>query len=237
MGKHVLVELPIVLDTSQFEYLYELAFKKNVILMPAMKTAYATAYNRLLLLLKAGKIGKIISVDATCTSIREVMNESGEYQSIWNSICAWGPTALLPVFQILGTDYIQSNIISYYLDRKHDFDAFTKVDFCFENAVASIKVVRGVKSEGDLIVSGTNGYLYVPAPWWKTDYFEIRYENPLDNKRYFYQLDGEGIRYELVAFIKAIKSGKQPEYISKNVAKHITRILSDYYHGNLREIR
>ena len=53
-----------------------------------------------------------------------------------------------------------------------------------------------------MIVSGTKGYIYVPAPWWKMDYFEVRYENPADNRRYFYQLDGEGIRYELVEFAR-----------------------------------
>jgi hypothetical protein len=63
---------------------------------------------------------------------------------------------------------------------------------------------KGVKSEGDLIVSGTKGYIYVPAPWWKMDYFELRYENIVDNRRYFYQLDGEGIRYELISFAKSI---------------------------------
>ena len=26
------------------------------------------------------------------------------------------------------------------------------------------------------MISGTKGYAYVPAPWWKTDYFELRYE-------------------------------------------------------------
>ncbi len=68
---------------------------------------------------------------------------------------------------------------------------FSKIDFIYDDAVASIRVGKGVKSEGELIISGTEGYIYVPAPWWKTDYFEIRYENPADNKRYFYQLDGE----------------------------------------------
>ncbi len=58
------------------------------------------------------------------------------------------------------------------------------------------------------MISGTKGYIYVPAPWWKTDYFEIRYENPAENRRYFYQLDGEGIRYELAAFYRAMASGK-----------------------------
>ena len=45
----------------------------------------------------------------------------------------------------------------------------------------------------------------MPAPWWKTDYFEVRFEDANDNRRYFYQLDGEGIRYELVAFAKQIE--------------------------------
>lgn len=235
-GKHVLVEMPITIHPEQCEELYQLAKEKNLVLMPAMKTAYATAYNRLMLLLKGGKIGKIVSIDATCTSIRDIVKENKEYDEIWNSICAWGPTALLPVFQLLGTDYKKANIVTFYLDKVKNFDAFTKIDFIYESAVASIKVGRAIKSEGDLIVSGTKGYIYVPAPWWKTDYFEVRYENSEDNKRYFYQLDGEGIRYELVAFIKAIKSGKNPEYIDQNVAIGITKIISDYYNSKVIDI-
>lgn len=236
-GKHVLAEMPVVLDPAQHDELLRLASERGIILMPAMKTAYATAYNRLLLLLKTGKIGKIISVDAVCTSIRDASKENKAYGDIWNSISAWGPTAMLPVFHILGTGYKNSEISSLYLDKEKYFDAFTKIDFTYDKAVASIKVGRGVKSEGELIVSGTKGYLYVPAPWWKTDYFEIRYENPEDNKRYFYQLDGEGIRYELVAFMKAIKLGKKPDYISDEVAKQITKVMSDFYTGKVQEIR
>jgi len=235
-GKHVLVEMPVTLEEAQIEELYKLAEEKKLILMPAMKTAYATAYNRLLLLLKGGKIGKIVSVDATCTSIREATKAQIKEQNIWNSICAWGPTALLPVFHILGTDYKCANIASFYLDRDYHFDSFTKIDFIYDSAVASIKVGRGVKSEGELIVSGTKGYIYVPAPWWKTDYFEVRYEDQSQNKRYFYQLDGEGIRYELVAFMKAIKSGILPDYISKDVACQITKVIEDYYKGKVEEI-
>lgn len=28
-----------------------------------------------------------------------------------------------------------------------------------------------ILSEGELVVTGTEGYDYVPAPWWKTGYF------------------------------------------------------------------
>lgn len=109
-----------------------------------------------------------------------------------------------------------------------EFDLFTKADFLYSGAVASFKVGKGAKSEGELIVTGTDGYAYVPAPWWKTDCFEIRYENPADNKRYFYQLDGEGIRYELVAFLKSIKSGTSETFISKQVSLAISKLIESH---------
>lgn len=234
--KHVLVEMPVTIGAIRCQELYKKAEQNKLILMPAMKTAYATAYNRLLLLAKSGKIGNVISVDSTCTSLRDIVGEKKEYKDIWNSICAWGPTAMLPIFQILGTNYSISNMVSLYLDRDSRFDAFTKADFVYDSSVASIKVGRGAKSEGNLVITGTLGYIYVPAPWWKTDYFEVRYENPENNKRYFYQLEGEGIRYEIVAFIKAIKSGKNPDYISKEVAVQISEVIKDFYDGKAVEI-
>ena len=94
--------------------------------------------------------------------------------------------------------------------------------------MASIEVGDGVKSEGELIVSGTKGYIYVPAPWWKTDYFEIRYEDQSQNKRYFYQLDREGIRYELVAFTRAIERGSAISNIDQNVSLAISDVMCAY---------
>ena len=108
------------------------------------------------------------------------------------------------------------------------FDTFTKIDFVYPHAVASMKVGKGVKSEGELIISGTKGYIYVPAPWWKTDYFEVRFENPANNKRYFYQLDGEGIRYEIVSFVRAIQANRNNSYISQDISQNIIRIVQDF---------
>ena len=114
-------------------------------------------------------------------------------------------------------------------DSPSKFDSFTKIDFVYKNAVASIKVGKGIKSEGELIISGTKGYIYVPAPWWKTDYFEIRFENQTENKRYFYQLDGEGIRYELVAFAKYIENKNiSKTYISNKISLATCSIMEDF---------
>ncbi len=136
---------------------------------------------------------------------------------------------MLPIFQLLGTQYLQKCITSHIEDESIMYDNFTKIAFVYPHAVASIKVGKGVKTEGELVVSGTTGYIYVPAPWWKTDYFEIRREDPAQNKRYFYQLDGEGIRYELVSFIKAIQAGKNYSYIDDRVSKAFVEVIEDYY--------
>lgn len=231
-GKHVLCESPIVLKTSEFDELQKIANENNCILMEAIRTAYSTAFNRMIVLAKSGAIGDIVSVDCSCTSLRDLDATKEDYDLLWNSICTWAPCSLLPVFHLLGTEFRQKQIISHILDEETMYDDFTKITMVYNNAVASIKVGKGVKTEGELIISGTNGYIFVPSPWWKTEYFEVRKEDSSFNKRYFYQLDGEGIRFELVSFLKAIQTGKNYSYISSIVSKNIIRLLEEYYSGS-----
>ena len=226
--KHVLCEAPITVNEEQTRELFELADREGCVLMEAIKTAYATAYERVLLVAKSGRIGKIISVDATCTSLSDGLGEAQtDLAKKWNSISAWGPTALLPVFQLLGTKYKARTIVSKYIDAAKKYDGYTKIDFVYPSAVASIRVGKAAKAEGELIITGEKGYIYVPAPWWKTDYFEVRFENPQNNLRHFYQLDGEGIRYEVVAFARSIETKKNGTYIDEVVSLATTKIIQD----------
>lgn len=228
-GKHVICESPVALTEAGCAELLELAKQKKLVLADGIKTAYSTAYSRMILLAKGGKIGDIISVDAICTSLRKIDYSDNDWMAqTWNSICSWAPTALLPVFQLLGEDYIDVQIYSRIVNEAYLYDEFSKVTLHYPGAVAAIKVGKGVKSEGELIISGTKGYIYVPAPWWKTDYFEIRFENPADNRRYFYQLDGEGIRNQLVSFIRRIEC-KGISAISESTSKAIAGIMERYH--------
>ena len=223
---HVLCESPLTKSVEEWREVTELAKQKHLVLMDAIRTAYSTAYYRMLLLVKSGRIGDVVSVDASCSSLRE------KTQNSIGSFFSWGPNALLPIFQILGTDYANKQIISLFEDDNQQYDAFTKVTFVYPKAVASIKVGKGVKTEGELVISGTTGYVYVPAPWWKTDYFEIRREDPTQNKRYFYQLEGEGIRYEIVSFLKAIHQSRRVSYIQEDVSLAIVKVIEDFCKGN-----
>lgn len=230
MHKHVLCESPIALSKAECEKLFALAEQNGCILSEAIKTAYSNSYYRLILLAKTGKIGKIVSIDSTCTNLLDAdkLNSlDGERTSIYD----WGPIAMLPVFQLLGAGYSSREIIVGYLDKTKNFDAFANIRFIYGGAVANVKVGKGIKSEGELIISGTEGYIYVPAPWWKTDYFEIRYENPVNNERFFYQLDGEGIRDELIAFVRSIKSNKHISYIDEQTSLAIIEVIENFENG------
>ena len=226
MKKHVLCESPIALSEKQCQKLFELARENTCILMDAIKTAYSTAYHRMLLLVKTGVIGEPKCIDATCTSIKKFDETEAKYA--WNSISAWGPTALLPVFQIFGIEYKKKNILTCIESQKYHYDSFTKIDFYYSNSAATIKVGQGVKSEGELVISGTKGYIYVPAPWWKTEYFEVRYERPENNRRYYFQLDGEGIRDEMVAVLVAIELGTSLANVDENVSCAIADIMDKF---------
>lgn len=227
--KHVLCEAPLSLTVEQWKELKSEAKTQKLVLMDSIKTAYATAYYRLLLMVKSGIIGEVVTVDSICTSQSNLqMSKTENFPYIWNSMSEWGATAMLPIFQLMGTGYKEKIITSRIQDGSEDFDLFTKIAFIYPHGVASLKIGQGVKSEGELIISGTKGYIYVAAPWWKTDYFEVRYENPANNKRYFYQLEGEGIRYEIVSFLKTIQRGTDYKYIDDSISEAIVKVMQDY---------
>lgn len=237
-GLHVLCESPIALNVTHFDELAKLANDKKLILMDGVKTAYSLAFSRLILLVKSGIIGEVLSVDTTCTSLIDIDKE-GSISSpyTWNSLCWWGPNAILPILDIFGSEYRSAILSSKVLSSDSSFDLFTQGFLIFNNGVATFKVGQGVKSEGEMVISGTKGYIYVPAPWWKTDYFEIRYENQSENKRHFYQLEGEGIRNEIRTFQRLINGEEGLEQINESVSRSMISIIEKFYNGDYLRLR
>ena len=112
-----------------------------------------------------------------------------------------GSYPLLPILKLLGINYEK---IAFFPRTENGIDIYTKGIIKYKDAISSFKVGLGVKTEGDLVISGTKGYAYVPSPWWKTDYFELRYEDQNENKKFFYKWDGFGLRYEIQEFVSCI---------------------------------
>lgn len=200
-GKHVLCETPMVLNGDEARELYKLAEEKELILMEANKTAHCPAFNHLMVLVKSGLIGEVVDIEASLSQLLDKNGREFDASQAGGALHEEGSYPLLPIFRIMGTEYKNLNI---YSRMENGVDIYTHGVLYYPSAICSFKVGLGVKTEGNLIISGTKGYAYVPAPWWKTDYFELRYEDQNENKKYFYKWDGYGLRYEIREFVACI---------------------------------
>lgn len=225
-NRHVLCEKPLVLSAEEAKELYDLANSRKIILREAIKTAYCPAFNHLISIIKSGVIGNVVDVDASFTKL--VMGDIRELdsQQAGGSMTELASYPLLAIIKILGINYRDLQFYSMY---SKGVDLFTRGVIKYDNSVASFKVGLGAKTEGQLIVTGTKGYAYVPAPWWKTDYFELRFEDINQTRKYFYPFEGDGLRYEILQFYLLIRDKTQKRFcLLDKESICINEILSQY---------
>lgn len=201
-GKHVLCEKPMCLEGGEAVELYQLARERHLILMEAIKTAYCPGFQGILKLIESGKIGAVHDVEACFTrlgnaSLREVWDtKSG------GSFTEFGTYSLLSIVKLLGTESREA----YYwsLPARTGVDSYTKMTITYDSAIATAKTGIGVKSEGQLVIAGSNGYILVPSPWWLTSRVEVHYEDPNRVEVYEYPFEGSGLQYEITFFVKKV---------------------------------
>lgn len=227
--KHVLCEKPITLELAQAKELFELANKQGVILMEGLKTLHCPGFKRLISLAKSGRIGDIKCVDAAFTKLVPAGCRELTDKFAGGSITELATYPALAIYKLLGLDYSDVHFTSFVKDDS--VDLFTKIDLYYPNAVASAKVGIGAKTEGSLVITGTRGYIYVPAPWWKTEYFEMRFEDTSSTRKFFYEFVGDGLRYELQTFINQVAKKCNDESFT-NCSLGLIKLIEEYRKGN-----
>lgn len=200
--KHVLCETPLVLKGDEARELFALAEKNGVLLMEANKTAHAPAFNHLITMIKSGLIGEVVDINVSESKLwGERFTRELDASQAGGSMYEMGSYPLLPIIRLMGTDFLNVN---FYSKMNDGVDLYTKGVMRYAHGVCSFQLGLGVKTEGNLVISGTKGYAYVPSPWWLTDYYEFRFEDQNKNKKFFYQWDGAGLRYEIQEFISCV---------------------------------
>lgn len=208
--KHVLCEKPMVLKKEQAKELFQMAEKNKVILMEAIKTAYCPGFNQLLSIVRSGAVGNICDVEACFTKLESPLNRELTDTVYGGSFTELGSYTVLPILKILGKDY--QNVEFKIQKASNGLDVYTKAYFTYEKAMATSKNGLGVKSEGQLIISGTRGYIVVDAPWWKTTSFEVRYEDRSQNEKFFSKFLSDGLRYEVGDFVAGINGFEEKQF-------------------------
>lgn len=227
-GVHVLCEMPFTMTRKEADDLLRTAARKGLVMMAALKTAYCPSFCQMISVARSGIIGEVVDISATVTNLlpdnatvsfaNERMMENFTYP-------------LLTIFKLFGLDCRR---ISSFVKKEGEKMLFTHTSLEYGSSMGSFKVGVGVKSEGSLVVSGTKGYIYIPAPWWKPDYFEVRFENPADNKKYFFPYESSGLRYEIKALADSICRHQVSGAISREEILKMAEIQNRIISKNLQ---
>lgn len=234
-GKHVLCEIPFTLKKEEAIELYRLAEEKNLVLMEASKTAFCPAFGHIVTLVKSGIIGDVVDVKASLSKMVEPPTRELDAGQAGGAMTEHAPLTVMAIIKLLGFGWKD---IDFHTKRENGVDIYTKGVINYPHATSSFTLGIGVKTEGNLVISGTKGYVYVPAPWWLTSYFEVRYEDQTKNKKYFYSYDGEGLRYEIQEWLSMIVNNRRSCYkLRRRESIAIAEIIEKYRnHENVIEI-
>lgn len=225
-GKHVLCEIPFMLSAEQASELYGYADAHDLVLLEASKTAFCPSFNHLVTMIKSGCIGDVVDVKASLSKMVAAPTRELDATQAGGAMNEHAPLPLMAIIKLLGKNY---DDVNFHSKIENGVDIYTKVVLNYPHATSSITLGIGVKTEGNLVISGTKGYVYVPAPWWLTSFFEVRYEDQTKNKKYFYSYDGDGLRYEIQEFISMIVNHRRSCYkIRRSESVAIAEIIEKF---------
>ena len=209
-GKHVLCEKPMCLKREQAEELFAYAKEKGLILFEGIKTAYCPGFAKLLGIACSGVIGNIRGVEACFTKLEKKTRRELRDTEFGGSFTELGSYCLLPILKLFGQAYEEIRFET--IKAENGIDLYTRVHMRYRNGLATATCGLGVKSEGKLLISGTEGYIVVEAPWWKTSYFEVHHENPNDVERFTERFLGDGLRYEICDLLSMINGDTRKDF-------------------------
>lgn len=224
-GRHVLCEKPMGLNKSDITELLSIARTKGLVCMEAIKTAYCAGFKKIEDIVRSGAIGKVRDVEAAFSKIgaasgREMWGRSGGSFTELASYC------LLPVMKLLGTEV--KDVHTYSIESPLGTDSYTKMMITYEDGVATIKTGLGVKTEGELLVAGDDGYIRVPSPWWLTKRIEVHHENPNQVEVYEEEFAGGGLRYEIEAFVQCINNSGMDKKITDEESIWLSSMMEQF---------
>lgn len=224
--KHVLCEIPFMLCKADTVELFNMAQERNLVLMEASKTAYCPAFGHIVTLVKSGIIGDVVDVKASLSKLVKAPTRELNPFEAGGAMTEHSPLTLMAIVKLLGCQWKDVN---FHTKMESGVDIYTKGVINYPHATSSFTLGIGVKTEGNLVVSGTKGYIYVPAPWWLTDYFEVRYEDQSKNKKFFYSYDGDGLRYEIQEWLSMIVNDRRSSYkLRRKESVAISEIIGMY---------
>jgi len=209
-GKHVLCEKPMALRKDQAKELFSYAKERDLVLSEGIKTAYCPGFHKLLGIACSGTIGSIRNVEACFTKLEKPDRRELKDKVYGGSFTELGSYVMLPILKLMGKEFEEIRFDTIH--NEAGLDIFTRASLKFPTGIAAATCGLGVKSEGRLLIAGTKGYIVAEAPWWKTSYFEVHYEDAGRVDKYSETFLEDGLRYEISDFLSKINGNGSSEF-------------------------
>ncbi len=229
-GKHILCEKPATLNRDALDELFKVASENNVVFLEAIKTAFMPSFLKIIEQTNSGIIGNVMEVRATFTKLitdKNLREYDREFGGVTNELSVY---PLLLAVKVLG----KIDGFSFYPILENGVDIVNRIITIHKNNKIAISTVgMGMKQESCAIISGTKGYIYIPAPWWFSEVFYIRFEDVNQEIKITSKHIGNGFAYELSEFINLIRNKKKESHLlPQSEIKEINSVISMF---NLRK--
>lgn len=229
-GRHVICEKPAALKKNQVQELTDMAASRKLVYMEALKTEYCSGYKSLIEAADSGKIGRIIEVEAAFTRLTQLNTREYMNDKYNGSFLELGSYVLLPVIELMGCQY--DDITFRSVRAQNGVDTYTKAFIDYKDKTAIVKTGIGAKTEGQLVITGTNGYILAGSPWWLTKEYEIRYEDSNRKEVYKYEYEDSGLQYELREFLRRISDNEYKSDKMNNVSVAMAGVMEQFIQWN-----
>ncbi|MEE0706656.1 MAG: Gfo/Idh/MocA family oxidoreductase [Adlercreutzia sp.] len=231
-GCHVLSEKPLALTREEVEWAYSQAQDQGLVLVEGIKVAFLPAIRLVEELVLEGRIGEVVDVDASFTKLMPDDSPELDAGGVSGAMTWLSSYPLFAISRFLGTSYKKCVFCSYR--NSGETDGFTRGLIEFDHGVGSFRVGFRAKTDGALVISGTKGYVLVPAPWWNARRVEVHYEDPSVVDVFNCECIGSGLRYELEEFIGLVRGdGHGDSMLSPEQSGFIAQVIEDYRRSSM----
>jgi len=205
-GKAVLCEKPFTLFARQLAPLITLARAKGVFMMEAMWTRFIPAWTRVRELIAEGAIGepRLLLADFNVKAAADPENR------FFNPALGGGALLDLGVYPLAMASWffgVPEQIQAAAHIGATGVDEQNAVQMRYAGGkLASFTCSFINKSPLNCILSGSNGYIQVPAPWWKAQRLILGLDGK-DEQHIPIPLDGNGYNYEAAEVERCMRAG------------------------------
>lgn len=195
--KHVICDVPETLSIEESKELADLAKCNGVVLLDNMSTMYLQSFNQLSWITRSNLIGDIVSIKI---SVSKSTFNSTDDKNIMD--VAYYPICV--VIKLLGDQY--QNCRCKLIRDADNMIQYGIISLIYANTIALVELGMKLPVEDGVLITGTDGMLFIPDDWWNLGYFKLRKKNENKFKRYSYNFDGNGFRYMIQFLLQMIKN-------------------------------